>query len=74
MMAVLDTYPTSVIRGVSRLGLRLRHAPLRVALLALVTIKAVRAGQAVVVGAAGSRNPDPQPRNNVAIATITVKR
>jgi hypothetical protein len=39
-----------------------------------VSVKAGKAGKALVLGAAGSRNPDPHPLNNIAIVTITVKR
>jgi hypothetical protein len=39
-----------------------------------VTVKAAQPGKAILLGAAASRNPDPHLLNNIAIATITVKR
>jgi hypothetical protein len=39
-----------------------------------VTVKAAQPGKALLLGAAASRNPDPHLLNNVAFATINVKR
>ena len=37
-----------------------------------VTIRAARAGRARLLGIAGARTPDPRPRNNTTIRTITI--
>ena len=39
-----------------------------------VSVKAAQPGKGLLLGAAAAHNPDPRLLNNLAIATITVKR
>lgn len=39
-----------------------------------ITVKATRAGRALVLGGAESSSPDPNPFNTIALATITISR
>jgi hypothetical protein len=39
-----------------------------------ITVQASAAGKAVVLAAAASQNPDPNPLNNIAISQITIKK
>jgi hypothetical protein len=39
-----------------------------------VTVKAAAAGKALVLGAVVSASPDPDPLNNIALATVTITR
>ena len=39
-----------------------------------VTVQGAAAGRALVLGAAGSASPDPDPLNNIALATVTVTK
>ena len=39
-----------------------------------LTVKAVHAGSNLVLGAAASQSPDPNPFNNVSVQTITVTK
>ena len=39
-----------------------------------VTVRATAAGKVQVLAAASSQNPDPNPRNNISIQQVTIKR
>jgi len=39
-----------------------------------VTVKAAAAGKALVLGAVVSASPDPDPLNNIALATVTITK